>query len=302
MADRYPENRIQADATSWMAANWGYAEFFTDIGAVGARLDSAGLMQGRLVLIEVKVTVSEPIVWFAPDRPMSLESKIAGGLGAIYRGDGDAMSNAANARWSRHSRPLLAILAARYSDPALAELEKMLAARSAEWEFDAAVWQWTGCVVKTLVEINHVPREDIPFEALDLPRLVGRSNRPGPRSLEELLERAEPLGQRALMEGFIAEAKRAQMPLKPQRQSVIASHRSPQGKLEPAIGFYLDDRNPNEANIGLNADLVAEELPGLPGRAAPTKGFLNTNRLINSADDMRILFEVMLRHSTRAPI
>lgn len=178
----------------------------------------------------------------------------------------------------------------------------MLAARSAEWEFDAAVWQWTGCVVKTLVEINHVPREDIPFEALDLPRLVGRSNRPGPRSLEELLERAEPLGQRALMEGFIAEAKRAQMPLKPQRQSVIASHRSPQGKLEPAIGFYLDDRNPNEANIGLNADLVAEELPGLPGRAAPTKGFLNTNRLINSADDMRILFEVMLRHSTRAPI
>ena len=292
MSDRYPENRIQADATIWMAANWGYEEFFTDIGAIGARLDSAGLMRGRLVLIEVKVAVSEQIVRFADDRPMSLESKIAGGLGALYRGEGDTLSTAANARWSRRSRPLLTILAARYSDPALVALKTMLAARSIEWEFDAAVWQWTGSVVKTLLEVSHPPREGIPFGALDLPKLVGRSTRPGPSSLEELLQRAEPLGQRALLESFIVEAKRAHMPLKRQRQSVIASRRSPQGKLVPALGFYLDEGNPNEANIGLNADLVMEAPREFPGRPGPAKGFLNINRLISSADNMRDVFEL----------
>ena len=293
MSERYPENRIQAEATAWMAANWGYREFFTDIGAVGARLDSAGLMHDRLVLIEVKVAVSEQIVWFAPERTMSLESKIAGGLGALYRGECDTLSTAANARWSRQTRPLLAILAARYSDPAVAELKKLFAARSEEWEFDAAVWQWTGSEVKTLAEVQHPPREDIPFGALDLPKLVGRSNRPRPSSVEELLNRSEPLGQRALLEGFVTEAKRRQMPLTRRRQSVIANLRSSGGKRVPALGFYLDQGHQGEANIGLNADLLNQVQQELPGRPGPARGFLNVNRLVVSADEVRQVFDLV---------
>ncbi len=64
MYERYPEGRIQNAAVSWLTENWGYQEFFNDVGAVGARLDSAGVMRGRLVLIEVKVSVSEPMVRF----------------------------------------------------------------------------------------------------------------------------------------------------------------------------------------------------------------------------------------------
>lgn len=293
MDERYPESRIQDAAVAWLAANWGYQEFFNDIGAVGARLDSAGLMAGRLVLIEVKVSVSAPMVWFTPSRSGSLEAKIVCGLGALYRGEGDALSTAANLRWPKTSRPLVVVLARSFSDPALVALQEMFTARVEAWGCDAAVWQWTGNEVKALLEVNRPPEIAIDYANMDLPTLTGRAARRKPRTLEELLNEAELCGQRPLLELFIAEASRAKMPLKRGVWTLSAIRRPPGAQPIQAIGFYVDPKHPGEANIGLEANLLAQDGPPLPGLPGRSSGFLNVNRLIASADDMRRAFALV---------
>lgn len=293
MDERYPESRIQDAAVAWLEANRGYQEFFNDIGAVGARLDSAGLMDGRLVLIEVKVSVSAPMVRFTPSRSGSLEAKFQCGLGALYRGEGDALSTAANLRWPMTNRPLVVILARSFSDPALVALQEMFTAQVEEWGCDAAVWQWTGSEVKALLEVNRPSEVVIDYANIDLPLLTGRAVRRKAKTLEELLHEAERFGQRELLELFIAEATRANMPLSRAVRTLSAIRKSPGAKPIQAIGFYLDRKHPGEAVIGLEASLLAVDGPPLPGRPGPSSGFLNVNRLIASADDMRQAFDLV---------
>jgi hypothetical protein len=293
MDERYPESRIQDTAVAWLAANWGYQEFFNDIGAVGARLDSAGLMDRRLVLIEVKVSVSKPMVRFAPSRSGSLEAKIVCGLGALYRGEGDALSTAANLRWPMTNRPLVVILARSFSDPALVALQEMFTAQVEEWGCDAAVWQWTGSEVEALLEVNRPSEVVLDYANMDLPLLIGRAARRKTRTLEELLHEAELCGQRELLELFIAEATRANMPLTRAVWTLSAIRKSLGAKPIQAIGFYIDREHPGEAVIGLEASLLAVDGPPLPGRPGPASGYLNVNRLITTADEMRRAFDLV---------
>jgi hypothetical protein len=132
---RYPEKRLQQAATDWLKHHWRYAEAFSDEEARGARIDSIGLLNGRLALIEVKVSIPADIVDHRADRSQSLESKIAGTLGSLYRREAGAVSETGNRLWDRQSPPLVAILAQEFSGRA--ELETMLTRRSADWRFDS---------------------------------------------------------------------------------------------------------------------------------------------------------------------
>jgi hypothetical protein len=84
-AHRYPEKTLQLTAIKWLKDHRGYREEYADEEARGARVDSVGLLEGRLALIEVKVTVGANVVEHAADRAHSLEAKIAGTLGPLYR-------------------------------------------------------------------------------------------------------------------------------------------------------------------------------------------------------------------------
>jgi hypothetical protein len=94
----YPEKILQVEATAWLRAHWAYEEVLADAEAVGERVDSVGLLNGRLVMIEVKPAVYANIVDHAPDRPGSLGSKIAGALGPLYQRGGDRVSRPSNSR------------------------------------------------------------------------------------------------------------------------------------------------------------------------------------------------------------
>ena len=155
------------------------------------------------------------------------------------------------------------------------------------------MWRWTGSEVKALLEVNSRSDMAIDYANMDLPTLTGRAVRRKPRTVEELLNEAELCGQRPLLELFIAEASRAKMPLKRGVWTLSAIRKSPGSKPIQAIGFYVDPKHPGEAIIGLEANLLAQHGPPLPGRPGPSSGFLNVNRLIASADEMRRAFALV---------
>jgi hypothetical protein len=131
------------------------------------------------------------------------------------------------------------------------------------------------------------------YANMDLPLLIGRAARRKTRTLEELLNEAEICGQRELLELFIAEATRAKMPLTRAVWTLSAIRKSPGAKPIQAIGFYVNPKHPGEAVIGLEASLLAVDGPPLPGLPGPSSGFLNVNRLITTADEMRLAFDLV---------
>src|SRR5688572_20126117 len=104
---RYPEKALQLAAMHWLTSHWGYQERFADEEGRGARVDSVGLLDGRLALIEVKVGISPNIVDHRPDRSHSLESKVAGILGPLYRREREGVAELANRLWDRQRPPLV---------------------------------------------------------------------------------------------------------------------------------------------------------------------------------------------------
>src|SRR4051794_3546477 len=108
-AARYPEKTLQLAAIKWLRDHQGYREEYADEEARGARVDSVGVLEGRLALIEVKITVRANVVEHAPDRAHSLEGKIAGTLRPLYRREHNAVACAANRVWDRRRPPLICI-------------------------------------------------------------------------------------------------------------------------------------------------------------------------------------------------
>lgn len=274
--------------TRWLSANWLFRPVFDDVEASGARFDSIGVMQKRLALIEYKVGVSEAIVRHQSDRPMSLEAKIAGGLRALYTNGPDDASVAANAVWDRQSPPLVAIAAERFSEPALQSLAAMLGQRGSDWSFDWAVWRWTGEATEELMRgktARALPAEE--YAALELPHLVGRAARAASRSLEELVALASPEEGRLLTQfaksgrasGYrfrLGRTKLALLSKREERWVIVAA---------AYVGASADGLNVGiDRGLAGNAALI-DDLEG-----ARPAGFLNTNVLVRSADDLRVLF------------
>ncbi|WP_262269969.1 hypothetical protein [Microvirga yunnanensis] len=205
MANRYPEKRLQQVAIDWLRQQWGYIETFSDVEARGARIDSIGLLDGRLTLIEVKVRVTAEIVDYRPDRAHSLESKIAGALGPLYRREkADTVADAGTRLWDRRSPPLIVILARDISD--LSQLEQMLIRRSGDWHFDFAIWQWTGNNIEVLTNRDRPALEPTSYEAIFVPHLIGRIPRQKPRSISELIVLADERGIGHLVSHLVSAA------------------------------------------------------------------------------------------------
>ena len=88
----YVEQTLQLTAIRWLREHRGYSELLSDDMAVGDRVDSVGLMGGRILLVEVKPVVRAGDVRHAEDRPGSIESKIAGVLRALHAKEQDRVS------------------------------------------------------------------------------------------------------------------------------------------------------------------------------------------------------------------
>lgn len=288
---RYPERHIQLPAILHLREARGYREVFDDVGAVGARFDSAGLIAERLYLIEVKATISAAIVAHAPDRASSIESKLAAVLGDLYGRANDALSRAANSVWDRRSRPVVVILAAKFTEDGLVELGELLSRRSTEWMFDFAVWQWRNGSLDTLVEGTAPETAPPDWGALAIPALMGRAPRAKARTLAELGQEAEKRGVRHLLDQFVAEAEKRGWRLNTGRWTVRALING--AKSEIICACYVESSGTEDGLcVGIDMDRYAD-LPELPGLSGPPSGFLNTNRLIRSDREMTQLFDIL---------
>lgn len=290
---RYPEKAIQEATSAWLASNWRFSEAFDDVEALGARFDSVGTLDGQLTLIEYKVSVSADIIKHAPDRSMSLESKIAGGLRAVYGRSSDNLSVAANKVWDRTRPPLVVIAAGSFSDAALSLLEGTLPDHSTAWQFDFAVWRWTGTQVDRLLEkrLGTLP-EPRSYEALDVPILRGVTPRAKVRSLEDILEFSEVTGQRQLLEAFIDAARASGCSLETGR-TTIGAGRKVEGKRRLVAAAYLQDGDAVRLNVGIDAAFVAGNAFFDRFSMAPAAGYLNINVYVSSDAELIAIFEAL---------
>ena len=130
---RYPEKRLQLASVASLMSERQYCELYDDAEATGARVDSIGILDGRLWLIEYKVHVHGPMVRHAPGKGSSLESKISGTLGPVYRRGADPVSQLCNGAWNRTSPPVFAIIAKSFSALAIEQLHELFAVSGHDW-------------------------------------------------------------------------------------------------------------------------------------------------------------------------
>lgn len=282
---RYPEKSLQLAAVAWLSENLGFEEVFGDVEALGARFDSAGFIGPKPVLIEFKTNVPESMIAHRDDRSMSIESKIAGCLGALYGGADDQLSKAVNHRWTRAEPPLVAVASNSFSRPGLAALQTLFEARSRDWAFDYAAFRWTGSEVETVLEGRCVRPEALDYSQLTLPKLIGRSARAPTRTVAELGELASRCGFAPLLDAFVAIATDEGFRLRTTRWGVGAHKGS-----EVICAIYLEDPpHLDGLDIGLLGDYWRTDAP-LPGIPTQPVGYLNTNRRITTPEHCRQLF------------
>jgi len=285
MHGRYPEKALQLATVAWLSEHFSFEEVFGDVEAVGARFDSAGFIGGKPVLIEFKTSVSESMVAHREDRPMSLESKIAGCLGALYGNMEDDLSKAVNQRWTGSEPPLVVVAANSFSRSGLEALRALFEARSQDWAFDYAAWRWTGTDVETLLQGERPMGRQIGYSQLVIPKLIGRAARPRARTQLELRVLADDAGLDQVFGAFVKSATDEGYRLKTTRWG-LGAYRG--RKIFCAI--YLTD---SQTRDGLDAGLVIDYWDGnapLPGRATKPVGYLNTNRRIATPEEVRQLF------------
>ena len=271
MKGRYPEAQLQQLCTDWLLDR-DFVQIFDDVSALGERVDSVGVLNGRLWLIEYKVTVPPGIIRHQSDRSMSLESKLAGALGPLYRREGDRLSVKANAEWDRSAPPVFVVATEQISEGSLQDLVTMLAGRAVEWRFHWQVWKWTGSEIITLAE-GADDSGSTAFAEVEVPRLLGRTPRAGPRTIAEMRALAEQRSAGLLFDVFVGEARRLGFRVSTQRTTLTAT-RLIAGRQVPCAAIYLGQASPVGAlNIGLDADRLSLPLEALPGSAASSRWF-----------------------------
>lgn len=285
---RYPEKTIQLAAINWLADHRGYSETFADEEGRGARVDSVGLLDGRLALIEVKVNVTPDMVDHKPDRSQSLESKIAGILGSLYRREGSPAAEAGNQVWDRRHPPLVCILAKTFTGDSLPALTAMLCRRAKDWGFNFAVWRWTEDAIEVLDSSYEQSEAPSSYADLQVPSLIGRTPREKVRKIGDLMLIAEERGVGDLFRHLVTTAPLNGFKVSTGRWT-LALKRRINGYAQPqaVIGAYLDASSPDGLNLGCWRELIGVEVDDLPGIAAPkAAGFLNTNRMIRTVKEI----------------
>lgn len=285
MQGRYPEKSLQLATVAWLSEHLGFEELFGDVEAVGARFDSAGFIGGKPVLIEFKTSVPESMVVHREDRPMSLESKIAGCLGALYCNMNDDLSEAVNQRWTRSEPPLVVVAANSFSRSGLEALRALFEARSQDWVFDYAAWRWTGTEVETLLQGECPKGRQIDYSRLVIPTLIGRSTRPRPRTRSELRAFASEAGLEQVFDAFAESAIDGGYRLQTTRWG-LGAYRG--RKIVCAI-YLAEPQNLDGLDVGLVIDYWHGDAQ-LPGTPTKPVGYLNTNRRVATPEEVRQLF------------
>lgn len=291
VAGRYPERAIQEGAVAWLAENRGYVECFSDVAALGSRVDTVGTLGGRLLLAEVKVAVPASMVDHAHDRPGSLESKFAGALRTLYGRGADELSQRANDAWNRESPPLLGVIARSYSPEGLDALAGLFARRAPEWLFDYAVWRWDGGTLTELVAGTITAPPPDRYADVQPPLLIGRALRAPKPGLTQLGELAEQYGCSEHFQAFVRMAAERGMRLTANQASMTAA-RKEAGKWVTVLGMYLEPSVDGAVNVALSDELAGPVHDTLPGSAAPAKGYLNLNRWIRGEGELAEMFEL----------
>ena len=289
----HPEENLQEPATRWLVENRGYEELVSDIGALGARVDSIGLLDGRLYLIEVKTTVAPSMVSFDAARAGSLEAKISSSLRSLYEGTSEPTWNSVRARWTGSSPPVIAILARKFGS-ALDPLVAMLKVRGDEWGFDHVVWAWDGASLSTLGSGRSV-RPAIPGTTTPgpIPVQVGRARREPSRSIEDLQALADKGGTGPLFAAVIREALCHGLRIKTGRETLTLSAKASTDAKGAIVSINALVCDEGGLNFGYDAMRLRSADVGLPGAPGRKVGFMMSNRLLRSEDDVRAMFAAM---------
>lgn len=303
---RYPEKALQSRAIEWLTHHRGFVECFSDPEGEGARMDSAGLLDGRLVLIEVKNSADAGLLRTGRDGAGPIECKVASTLRALYRGDETPLTRAAGAIWDRREPPLFVLLAARWSSTAREELARIIERRAAEWCFDWAFWRWADDRIAIEAEGTTPDAERTAgvrdWAAVDVPLLRATSGRAVARGVDELRAMATERGVGDLFDRFMAAAATAGHQLQPQRASlgVTTDHFPKRGK-RTVFAAYIDASTEGRLAVGCVKEWLAVDPPDLPGTPSPKPfGFLNDDRFLSTSEEIDRLLASPLRRGDPA--
>jgi hypothetical protein len=293
---KYPESHLTQEALGWAKKNWGYEERFEDEQATGAPMDSAGLLSGQFVLIEVKPAISVNMSAFTEGKVGSLESKVSRALVEVYMSTDSDIGRVSQAYWDRVRPPRIVILAGKMSATGLGECSGMLARRSRDWRFDWQIWQWRS--KEQVIEIASsgtaaIDDQRTPTE-IRIPKLFAPAPTRKNRTIEQLTNIAADFGAGGLFAEGCAIAKElgfrhkrnvGNINFQPSRDSGRGS--------KSVIGFYPGKSPGNGTlNVGYLADSLARPLRRLP--AAPDAGHLNTNVSVGSPATLREIFSAFI--------
>jgi hypothetical protein len=288
----YPEKRLQLASVAALKAELGYEELFDDVEAVGARIDSAGFVDGRLWLVEYKARIDGSIVRHAPNKGSSLESKISGTLGPLYSGADDHLSSLCNSAWNRQFAPTIAFIANSVSAPARHQLTLLHSELEDAWLFDLIVLQWDGsrhhCLLnlKTSAEISSSA-----FSQTTIEPLINRPNRTKPMTWHSAQARAKSIGLEDVFEGFVNAAKKHGIKFALQAHS-LGGCLGNSSKLR-VCGCYLDSSSLEKGlAIGLWRPAFDDTVAAI-GSPAPKVGHLHFNRYLGSREEALAIFEAL---------
>ena len=287
------ELKVQLPAIDWLKKSWGYREIKSaeEDDAWGAPIDSLGLMDGRTLLIEVKVAVSGGNVRYNPDRSGSIEGKVARTLNGVFDGRVNYNWPAIRQTWERTHPLVFVLLAKTYTDAGLEEAKDVLRRRSSEWLFDCRIWQWNGAEIRELTRIElNLPPSLEQYDGLRIPTLVEHSDRSRPPSRDQHREEA---GRRGLLEIFDYVARRARergykMNTTGSGITLVAPGKG--RKRESSIGIFVTKSSKRSGmNFGFMSERGDLQWNELPGRPAPKVGaYSMPYRYMSTIDEVEI--------------
>lgn len=296
------EKRIQQAAIAWLETHRGYREVFSDIEARGARMDSAGTIDDRLVLIEVKPSVTPGLTKPGPDGAGEIECKISATLRGLYKGHPNELSTSTNAIWDRRRPPLVVLLAESWEKKSRADLVAMAARRASEWVFDWAFWQWKGDRLETLEDgrTDHVsgPSNTVEWKTIDIPILRATAGRPANRTIDQLKMLAADNRVAELFDAFRDAANSVGRKTVNQMNGFGITARGIPGYKTDAtvISIYLDRSTSGRIAVGCDLNSLDVAQADLPGIACEKKfGHQTDNRWLTTPEEVWRLLAVPLK-------
>lgn len=296
----YPEKILQLQALAWLETHRGYAGCFSDEEGRGARMDAAGRLGDRLVLIETKVRAAD-LLTVGPDGADQMECKVSATLTALYRGLETPLTRAAAEIWDQRRRPLIALLAGDWSASARGGLRTTCERCAREWGFDWEFWLWTGTHVETIAT-GRTPILDQAgsppnWAEIPIPLLRATGGRAAARKIEELRIMAAKCGVDALFERFLTAAAAADYGLKPGRICLSATRkRFARQDTAVVVSAYLDHSSPGRLAVGFVKEWFDVEPTDLPGTPSSRHFYyLNEDRFFIAHDEIDRLFALRLR-------